>query len=413
VALPGNLLSENAEGIETDASAWTTGSGTFERDTSRAHSGVASLRLTSAGPGDTWVYSNGDLTGLTPGTTYTVYVWAYTTISGLVAQVGLDWRNSSGTYLSSYASPSVPLVPNQWTQVGPFQTTAPANAARATLYLAWFTATAAGQTVWFDDIYLGIPPAVTTKDLAETGAGGETLVVARTIGLADAGAGVDALSAVVAVPLADAGAAADTFGVTALVEVVEAGAGVEAPAAAATVPLGEAGAGVGVLDALPGPDLGEAGEASDALGVAASTVLGDAGAATEGVDVARLIGLVDTGAAADALLAGEVVEHLLADAGAAADALGVAAAVELADAGAGVEVAAVDVLVPLVEAAAGVDAVTSGVQVLLGDAAAGVDALGVAATRNIGPAGRPRRRWEIAAPLGWVFRGPRTRRARR
>lgn len=395
MALPGNLLSENAEGIETDASAWTTGSGTFERDTSRAHSGVASLRLTSAGPGDTWVYSNGDLTGLTPGTTYTVYVWAYTTISGLVAQVGLDWRNSSGTYLSSYASPSVPLIPNQWTQVGPFQTTAPANAARATLYLAWFTATAAGQTVWFDDIYLGIPPAVTPKDLADAGAGGE------------------ALSAVVAVPLADAGAAADTLGVTALVEVVEAGAGVGVLDAAATVPLGEAGAGVGVLDALPGPDLGEAGEASDALGVAASTVLGDAGAATEGVDVARLIGLVDTGAAADALLAGEVVEHLLADAGAAADALGVAAAVELADAGAGVEAAAVDVLVPLVEAAAGVDAVTGGVQVLLGDAAAGVDALGVAATRNIGPAGRPRRRWEIAAPLGWVLRGPRTRRARR
>lgn len=160
MALPGNLLSENQEGIETDASGWVTGAGAFVRTTARAHSGVASLQLTSAGSGDTFCYSANYIQPMTAGTTYTVYSWAYTTLSGVVAKVGCDWRTSGGGYISTSQSSGTTLTPNTWTQV--ITTfTSPASTAGATVYLPWFVATASGQVVTFDDMYFGIPPAVT------------------------------------------------------------------------------------------------------------------------------------------------------------------------------------------------------------------------------------------------------------
>jgi len=157
VTLPGNLLTENQEGLEADTTGWETGSGEFARDTTRARSGIASLRITSVSSGDTWCYSTGYAAPISPGAVYTVYTWVYTTHSGITARLGFDWLDSGTAYISSAQSPGVVLTPNRWEQViATF--TAPAGAAMAALYLPWFIATAAGQTCWFDDMYFGIPP---------------------------------------------------------------------------------------------------------------------------------------------------------------------------------------------------------------------------------------------------------------
>jgi len=155
MAIPGNLLSANAESIETDATAWTTGSGTFSRVTTRAHTGSASLQIVSAGSGDTHCYGAANLTGLTAGTTYTIYSWAYTTLTGIVGKTGCDWKNSSGTYISSSAHAGQTLAQNAWTQIL-LTATAPAGTTQATIYVPWVVATAANQTYQFDDLFFGV-----------------------------------------------------------------------------------------------------------------------------------------------------------------------------------------------------------------------------------------------------------------
>lgn len=161
MAIPGNLLTEDAEGMETSAAGWVAGAGTFSRDATRARTGSASLKIVSAGSGDTFCYSNGNVTGLTAGVAYTGYAWVFTTLSGRSARVGWDWKNASNAYISSANSTAVTLTANAWTQVGPFTVTAPAGTTQATLYLPWATASASGQSYWFDDLFFGTPVTVT------------------------------------------------------------------------------------------------------------------------------------------------------------------------------------------------------------------------------------------------------------
>lgn len=156
MAIPGNLLTPNQEGFDTDTSGWATGAGTITRDTSRARTGAASLKITSAGAGDTFCYSAADLTGLVPGTTYTIYAWVYTTHSGLTAKTGCDWKTATGTYISDSQHAGQALAPNTWTRVL-LVATAPAGAERASLYVPWYVATARNQVCNFDDMFFGVP----------------------------------------------------------------------------------------------------------------------------------------------------------------------------------------------------------------------------------------------------------------
>ncbi|MEW9530589.1 hypothetical protein [Microbispora sp. NPDC049125] len=151
-------MSDNAEGIETSAAGWTTGSGTFSRDTTRFRTGAASLKIVSAVIGDTFCYSNGNIAGIVAGTTYTLYSYVFTTLTGRTAKVGCDWKTSSNAFVSSFASSAVTLTANTWTLVGPFTAVAPATATQATAYVPWAVSSATSQSFWFDDLFFGIPP---------------------------------------------------------------------------------------------------------------------------------------------------------------------------------------------------------------------------------------------------------------
>ncbi|MEV0968522.1 hypothetical protein [Microtetraspora glauca] len=164
MAIPGNLLTADQEDIETSATGWTTGAGTFTRSTVRANTGSASLQIVSAGAGDTFCYSNGNVTGLTAGQTYKGALYVYTSLAGRTAKIGWEWRTSAGTYVADVQS-SKALVQNSWTLVE-YQAVAPATTTQALLYLPWVTAGAASETYWFDTIFFGPLSTAVTGTLA-------------------------------------------------------------------------------------------------------------------------------------------------------------------------------------------------------------------------------------------------------
>ncbi len=159
-----NLLTANQSGIETDASFWpSAGAGTPARDTTRARSGAASLRITSAGSGDTFCYSASRVAVPTSdrGKTYLLRAWAFTTLSGRSVNVGCDWYNG-GTYVSSTTrAGDLALPANVWTEVT-VTATVPATATEALLYLPWAKSSASGQQYWFDDMWFGTEDAPAT-----------------------------------------------------------------------------------------------------------------------------------------------------------------------------------------------------------------------------------------------------------
>ena len=64
-------------GFETDASGWTATQGSLARSTTRAHSGTASLRLTSDGAGLAYVQTSSWTEPVVPGIRYRVRFWAW------------------------------------------------------------------------------------------------------------------------------------------------------------------------------------------------------------------------------------------------------------------------------------------------------------------------------------------------
>jgi len=156
MSIGGNLLSDNMSDLETSAADWTTGAGTFARDTAQAYTGSASLKITSAGSGNTFCYSAVNLTGLTAGVTYTMYAWAWTATASLTFKTGCDWKTSAGAFVSSSASSGIVLATSTWTLVS-LSAACPATADRALLYTPWFVATGAGQIGYFDAMFFGVP----------------------------------------------------------------------------------------------------------------------------------------------------------------------------------------------------------------------------------------------------------------
>lgn len=101
-------------GFEVDAEGFVGTGGTAVRDTAQAHAGVASLKLTAAGPPATQAYARGTDETCVPGTRYTVRFWAYKPVAGTIS-ASIDWRNGSG-YVSTSAENHV-LAAATWTLV--------------------------------------------------------------------------------------------------------------------------------------------------------------------------------------------------------------------------------------------------------------------------------------------------------
>ncbi|MFI2213030.1 hypothetical protein [Streptomyces sp. NPDC020141] len=161
--IAGNLLSANAESIETDSSAWAAvlnASGL-----ARAAGGTLGdycLQLKSTAVGDCQV---GLVTrvAVTPGSRYLAFASVWTPVAGGSGRVMLRWHTSGGSVISTTSGPTVTPVSPSWNQTA-IIATAPANAATVNVLIG-VGGVSAGQTWFADRIFLGPVPDVVSGNL--------------------------------------------------------------------------------------------------------------------------------------------------------------------------------------------------------------------------------------------------------
>ncbi|MFG1660731.1 hypothetical protein ACGFIY_29760 [Micromonospora chersina] len=118
--------------FEMDVSSWTPVGGSLVRDTALKYSGLASGLLTPTGSAATARVESEQVAGIVPaGTTYRAQARVSCPIARTV-QIGVNWFDAAGMFLSSAWGPVVNLAANTWTRIEHFAA-APAGAARATL----------------------------------------------------------------------------------------------------------------------------------------------------------------------------------------------------------------------------------------------------------------------------------------
>lgn len=152
-----NLLTANESSMETDATGWTAGANTTRtQDAAHALDGTKALKLVSTASGNVTVNSARNIP-VTAGQTYLASYWAFTTLTGRVANYELDWRTAGGTFvgftdLPAQGLPKVTLVANTWTQVS-FTVVVPTGAAISTVtLLPIITSQGAAESYWIDGI---------------------------------------------------------------------------------------------------------------------------------------------------------------------------------------------------------------------------------------------------------------------
>jgi hypothetical protein len=137
--------------FEFDTSSWTGAGGTFTRDTTVHHSGVASGKIVATGGAAVTMTSNKG--AVVAGNTYKTdgYLRAATAIT---LNLNVNWYTSGSVYIST-SSASVNVTANTWTHISN-SFVAPATAALAAIVPTIAGTPAAGVTMWADDIYLSI-----------------------------------------------------------------------------------------------------------------------------------------------------------------------------------------------------------------------------------------------------------------
>lgn len=164
-SIPGNLLSDNAESMETDASAWTglVNVGLLSRG-GPGTLGPNALSVRSTATGDMQVGLTTRV-AVTAGQMYLCFASIFTPVASAQSRVEIRWYTSGGTLISTVQGPLVTPATVSWGQVGA-QGVAPATAATATVVLR-VGATAASQSWFADRVFLGPMPAVTTGNLLD------------------------------------------------------------------------------------------------------------------------------------------------------------------------------------------------------------------------------------------------------
>ncbi|MFG3014307.1 hypothetical protein ACGFZB_28590 [Streptomyces cinerochromogenes] len=160
MSVPTNLLSANAEGVETDISPWNAGSNTTLQWSTRFYTGSHSLGMTAVATG-TVTATLANRVAVTAGVTYQAYAYfaAVTAGAGRTATVRIDWYSASvgGTAISS-SSGSVALDATTAWNTPPPQVTAqaPSGAQYASLTVT-VSGVSAGQQMCADRFTLGLP----------------------------------------------------------------------------------------------------------------------------------------------------------------------------------------------------------------------------------------------------------------
>ncbi|MYR43069.1 hypothetical protein [Streptomyces sp. SID5910] len=155
MAIIGNLLPENAESVETDASAWSalvnaTG-------LARGNGGTAGsfcLLFKSASTGDCQV-GLATRVAVTAGAEYWGCASIFPPAAGAQSRLEIRWYNSGGTLISTTQGPLITAPSATWHQVAATGV-APAGTATALVVLR-VTATATNQSWFADRAYLGVP----------------------------------------------------------------------------------------------------------------------------------------------------------------------------------------------------------------------------------------------------------------
>jgi hypothetical protein len=160
VALSNNLMSYNAESVETDISDWTaTENCTIAQSGTQALEGTQSLRITSIASGDCKAAATPTAV-LTAGVLYGGFFWCYTDEMGLTGSLGINWEDEDYAFLSNVSTPFYPLKTGEWTQIG---IVSPEYAPDDTVHMnlqVTCRATAGGQLFWCDEMFFGmwVPP---------------------------------------------------------------------------------------------------------------------------------------------------------------------------------------------------------------------------------------------------------------
>ncbi|MFJ3248325.1 hypothetical protein [Streptomyces sp. NPDC086782] len=157
--ITGNLLSANAESIETDASAWSglvNASGLARGSGGTLGSYCLLWKATAAGDSQVGLASR---VSVSPNTEYWSCASVYPPVIGAQAQLEIRWYTSSGTLISTSQGPPVVPSATAWFQVAAMGTS-PSNAATALVVLHG-TATAANQSWYADRVFLGLPTPYT------------------------------------------------------------------------------------------------------------------------------------------------------------------------------------------------------------------------------------------------------------
>ncbi|MEU1074299.1 MULTISPECIES: hypothetical protein [unclassified Streptomyces] len=161
--IAGNLLTDNQESVETDASGWSAlvNAGSLVR-AAGGTLGSFSLRWQATAAGDSQV-GIATRAAVTPGVTYWSAASVYMPFTGAQSRLEIRWYTSGGSLISTTQGPLVTAASANWGQVAA-SGVAPATAATA-LVVVRITATAASQSWFLDRALLMVQPAALTYNL--------------------------------------------------------------------------------------------------------------------------------------------------------------------------------------------------------------------------------------------------------
>ncbi|MBK8168327.1 MAG: hypothetical protein IPK64_20455 [bacterium] len=154
---PGNLLSDNAASIETDASGWAanTGSPTVARSTAQARHGSASLLVTATGNGTmSAIIPSGtaNYVPVTVGETYTAVASFYGGVTSRSVYVAVLWYTSGGSFIVQTNADAITSGTGSWVE-SRVTAVAPATAAYARMTVVMSSA-ATSDTFYIDRVGL-------------------------------------------------------------------------------------------------------------------------------------------------------------------------------------------------------------------------------------------------------------------
>jgi len=171
--IPGNMLSEDAQSIETSIAgwdAWHPGSSAVDRVSTFAHDGTWSLRVTSNGTAD--LLCGRDRAGffVFPNQSYTFTAWVYTTLSGhTLGTYANFWRSNGTTFTEAMNETPVAVSPNTWTQLSSTYTPTDPTTALSDIYITITTTPISGDFFYADEIFFGVTgPRYTFRNSSTT-----------------------------------------------------------------------------------------------------------------------------------------------------------------------------------------------------------------------------------------------------